>query len=105
MNPELAVVGSVDDPAAESGGTRSLTPDVVAHFDATIEELRAQVAALRAALQEQKLAGEHKQARMVSLNMALNGAPREEAERYLSQNFGLADAGPLLDDAYGRDAS
>jgi DivIVA domain-containing protein len=41
-------------------------------------------------------------ARLIALNMALNGTPREETERYLADNFELADAGSLLDDVYAR---
>lgn len=39
-------------------------------------------------------------ARLIALNMALNGQPREEADRYLSENFDLADRSALLDDVY-----
>jgi DivIVA domain-containing protein len=39
-------------------------------------------------------------ARLIALNMALNGAPREETERYLSENFHLADARGVLDEVY-----
>lgn len=39
-------------------------------------------------------------ARLIALNMALNGTPREETARYLSENFHLADAGGLLDEVY-----
>lgn len=39
-------------------------------------------------------------ARLIALNMALNGTPREETERYLSENFRLADAHGLLDEVY-----
>ncbi|HWE07955.1 MAG TPA: hypothetical protein VG325_01295 [Solirubrobacteraceae bacterium] len=39
-------------------------------------------------------------ARLIALNMALNGTPREETARYLSENFSLADAGSLLDEVY-----
>jgi DivIVA domain-containing protein len=39
-------------------------------------------------------------ARLIALNMALNGTPREETERYLSENFQLADAHGLLDEVY-----
>ena len=31
-------------------------------------------------------------ARLIALNMALNGTPREETDRYLSENFQLSDA-------------
>jgi vacuolar-type H+-ATPase subunit H len=39
-------------------------------------------------------------ARLVALNMALNGTPREETERYLAENFRLSDRRELLDDVY-----
>jgi DivIVA domain-containing protein len=39
-------------------------------------------------------------ARLIALNMALNGTPREETARYLSENFSLSDAGGLLDEVY-----
>jgi hypothetical protein len=38
----------------------------------------------------------------VALNMALNGSPREETERYLEENFEVGDATGLLDDVYAR---
>ena len=41
-------------------------------------------------------------ARLVALNMALNGTPREETDRYLAENFDLADRRALLDDVYAR---
>ena len=39
-------------------------------------------------------------ARLIALNMALNGSPREETARYLSENFSLPDANGLLDEVY-----
>jgi cell division septum initiation protein DivIVA len=44
--------------------------------------------------------GDAEGARLIALNMALNGTPREETERYLSENFHLADTGGLLDEVY-----
>jgi DivIVA domain-containing protein len=44
--------------------------------------------------------GDHEGARLIALNMALNGTPREETARYLSENFHLSDAGGLLDEVY-----
>jgi DivIVA domain-containing protein len=46
--------------------------------------------------------GEHDGARMVALNMALNGVAREETERHLEQNFDVEDVARLLDDVYAR---
>jgi DivIVA domain-containing protein len=39
-------------------------------------------------------------ARLIALNMALNGTPREETERYLAENFELPNRGKLLDEVY-----
>jgi DivIVA domain-containing protein len=39
-------------------------------------------------------------ARLIALNMALNGTPREETDRYLSENFHLSDRSGLLDEVY-----
>jgi hypothetical protein len=78
-----------------------LTPELLAYFDLSISQLRTELDALRAMLQEQSSTTDEQKARMVTLNMALNGAPREEAERYLQQHFALPDATAILDDAYG----
>jgi DivIVA domain-containing protein len=39
-------------------------------------------------------------ARLVALNMALNGTPREETDHYLAENFDLDDRQRLLDEVY-----
>ncbi|HWC86183.1 MAG TPA: DivIVA domain-containing protein [Solirubrobacteraceae bacterium] len=39
-------------------------------------------------------------ARLIALNMALNGTPREETDRYLAENFQLVDRRRLLDEVY-----
>jgi hypothetical protein len=39
-------------------------------------------------------------ARLIALNMALNGTPREETDRYLAQHYKLNDRGGLLDEVY-----
>ena len=39
-------------------------------------------------------------ARLVALNMALNGTPRGETDRYLAENFDLEDRQQLLDEVY-----
>jgi hypothetical protein len=44
-------------------------------------------------------------ARLVALNMALSGTPREETARYLRENFAVEDEEELLDDVYARAGS
>ena len=39
-------------------------------------------------------------ARLIALNMALNGTPREETDRYLAENFEIPNRGQLLDEVY-----
>jgi cell division septum initiation protein DivIVA len=39
-------------------------------------------------------------ARLIALNMALNGQSREETDKYLAENFDLSDRGALLDEVY-----
>ncbi len=41
-------------------------------------------------------------ARLIALNMALNGTPREETARYLDENFDLRNADAILDEVYAR---
>jgi DivIVA domain-containing protein len=41
-------------------------------------------------------------ARLIALNMALNGTPRDETDRYLAENFELDDRDGLLDEVYAR---
>jgi DivIVA domain-containing protein len=41
-------------------------------------------------------------ARLIALNMALSGSPREDTARNLADLLGLASADPLLDDVYAR---
>jgi DivIVA domain-containing protein len=39
-------------------------------------------------------------ARLVALNMALSGEPREETDRYLAENFTLSDRAQLIEEVY-----
>ena len=44
--------------------------------------------------------GDDDGARLIALNMALNGTPREATDKYLADNFKLTDRRGLLDDVY-----
>jgi DivIVA domain-containing protein len=46
--------------------------------------------------------GDVEGARLIALNMALNGQSREETDRYLAENFELDDREGLLDEVYAR---
>jgi DivIVA domain-containing protein len=46
--------------------------------------------------------GDEAGARLIALNMALSGTPREETAAYLAEHYDLADPDALLDDVYSR---
>jgi DivIVA domain-containing protein len=46
--------------------------------------------------------GDEAGARLIALNMALSGTPREETAAYLAEHYTLADPEALLDDVYSR---
>jgi DivIVA domain-containing protein len=52
--------------------------------------------------QAPSLNGDEAGARLIALNMALNGKPREETARYLAEHYALADPEALLDDVYAQ---
>lgn len=52
------------------------------------------------AASEQPTSQDIEGARLIALNMALNGTPREETERYLAENYDLANRQHLLDEVY-----
>lgn len=45
-------------------------------------------------------ADDEEAARLVALDMALAGTPRDETEQYLAEHYTLADPGAILDDVY-----
>ena len=47
-----------------------------------------------------KADGVDEAARLVALDMALAGTPREETEQYLAEHYSLDDPGSVLDDVY-----
>jgi hypothetical protein len=79
---------SVAEPAAPTAGGRSLPPEPPAPPAPAARPVQA------------SSGGDLDGARLVALNMALNGESREQADRYLSENFQLADRERLLDEVY-----
>jgi DivIVA domain-containing protein len=86
-------------------------PEVEEEFVAEVEEFPAAgdpISALPADAQgapspepvEDGGADDVEGARLIALNMALNGTPRDETDRYLAENFSLSDRGTLLDEVY-----
>jgi DivIVA domain-containing protein len=86
---------TVAEEAAEVDGEGSDEPEVA-------EELFVEETVVVEAVEAEGASAETdtEGARLVALNMALNGTSREETDRYLSENFDLADRGGLLDEVY-----
>jgi hypothetical protein len=91
---DLTELETDPEPALTIAGEPSPEPEP-APADASAEEQ----AAIRATA---PFAGDSDEARLLALNMALNGAPRAEIERYLSENFDLEEPDRLLDAVYRR---
>ena len=70
---------------------------VTAAAGEVLSEARAEPAPTRAARTN---GGDDDGARLIALNMALNGTPREETDKYLAENFRLTDRRGLLDEVY-----
>ena len=65
--------------------------------DEPLDEVGAGAAAAPSAAEE---GDDVEGARLIALNMALNGQSREETDRYLAENFDLSDRSALLDEVY-----
>ncbi len=79
-------------PAAEDKREISLPASVPAAEEVTAAEEEPETVAQRS----EDLDG----ARLVALNMALSGEPREQTDRYLADSFQLSDRAKLLDEVY-----
>lgn len=88
-----------DGPAAPATESAKLGDEPVAEFPTTGAEASAQAGADLPA-SEQPTSQDIEGARLIALNMALNGTPREETERYLAENYDLANRQRMLDEVY-----
>ena len=112
---EVEEVAADDLPADDNGG---VVTDQTDETDAVsveededepeVEEAEEEAPAVADEAPEESTAGGGRSirgaegARLIALNMALNGTPRDETARYLSQNFDLDDQDSLLDEVYAR---
>ena len=88
------LVADPDAPSAPAAGTPA--PDAIDPDAPAPAEPEAATAAV-----PEPAGGEGEEgARLVALDMALSGTPREETERYLAEHFDLADRDTLLDEVY-----
>jgi cell division septum initiation protein DivIVA len=80
-------------------------PEAVEEKEPTVEEKEPTVKEKEPTVEETPTGADGSDsegARLIALNMALNGTPREETERYLAENFDLPDREALLDEVYAR---
>jgi cell division septum initiation protein DivIVA len=90
----LAAVADAPPAAGEAVDDEAVDDEVVVVEEVFVAEVSAPAAEAAAG------GGDTEGARLVALNMALNGTSREETDRYLAENFDLSDRGALLDEVY-----
>ncbi len=96
LQESLASVRAADDTVTVPG-------DLLERLDAGIKSARAEIAEMQSRLSTQPNGAgldDADRAGMIALNMALNGAPRTETDRYLEQTFGLPDRERIVEAAY-----
>jgi cell division septum initiation protein DivIVA len=81
---------STSAPTSARAPDPELEPDIALAADAAIGPDESQTVA----------AADTEGARLVALNMALDGASREDVALHLRENHGLSDPGALLDEVY-----
>ena len=77
-------------------------PEPVEEKEPTVEEKEPTVEEKEPTIEEPSASGDSEGARLIALNMALNGTARDETDRYLAENFELDDRKALLDEVYAR---
>jgi DivIVA domain-containing protein len=93
---EAAVVEELlEEEHAAAAATPEPEPEPVEEKEPTVEEKEPTV-------EEPSASGDSEGARLIALNMALNGTPREDTDRYLAEHFELDDREALLDEVYAR---
>jgi hypothetical protein len=90
----LAVVA--DEPVEEDDASEAGSDELVVEEVAVVEVVETPPAGPEPVAESADTEG----ARLVALNMALNGTPRPETDRYLAENFDLPDRAALLDEVY-----
>jgi DivIVA domain-containing protein len=93
---EVEPYGELAEPEAVVGPGEELYEDEGYDEESALAETISEPTAAEAADGADDTEG----ARLIALNMALNGTPREETDRYLAENFQLSDRAGLLDEVY-----
>lgn len=99
FEPEAEAAAGLSDVEDVSPEDQDLYEEQAAVSETEAYELPAEPEAVEPAASEGP-SDDTEGARLIALNMALNGTPREETDRYLAENFELSDRGSLLDEVY-----
>jgi DivIVA domain-containing protein len=102
VDAEPEVIEEVEETTVEVGSANGDLETVDEIDDEVEEEDEEEVADEAPASTGRSIRGAEG-ARLIALNMALNGTPRDETARYLSQNFDLDDQDALLDEVEAPD--
>jgi hypothetical protein len=97
LEKEAVAVGS---PKSDNGPATAAAGEVVTEVE--VEAVVVEAEAAPGAVAAEETSEDAQNARLVALNMALNGASRTETERYLAENFTIDDPTALLDDVYAQ---
>ena len=89
-------------PATPEPEVEEPEPETDAERIAAARKAKPETAAGKARAKKPKPAAgdDEEAARLVALDMALAGTPREETEKYLAEHYTLADPAAVLDDVY-----
>jgi hypothetical protein len=91
---EREALAALDELQALVGGLRAAAD----RLESRLDTVRAQLGVVMPA--PPKGEEQLRRARLIALNMAANGASREETDRYLAERLGIGDRTPLLDAVY-----
>jgi DivIVA domain-containing protein len=92
----------VEEALEEELAAAAATPEPVEEKEPTVEEKEPTVEEKEPTVEQPSASGDSEGARLIALNMALSGTPRDETDRYLAENFKLDDRAALLDEVYAR---
>jgi DivIVA domain-containing protein len=102
LDEELAAAAAPPEPVEEKEPTVEEKEPTVEEKEPTVEEKEPTVEEKEPTVEQPSASGDSEGARLIALNMALSGTPRDETDRYLAENFKLDDRAALLDEVYAR---
>ena len=102
LDEELAAAAATPEPVEEKEPTVEEKEPTVEEKEPTVEEKEPTVEEKEPTVEQSSASGDSEGARLIALNMALSGTPRDETDRYLAENFKLDDRAALLDEVYAR---